>query len=836
MNTRRRFSIRFLFAVFSFLPIAVYSQTPIKINQQIFDSVPLYGASLVYSIQLTKGYFFEVILNLPDEEALVTLAMTDKSGQIITVGTYMNYPAFTGLYLLTQVPASGEYRLEIASESDLDHRIDFSLVTHSHNGDEAEDRSIRVYETLEGVIGPGRESDTFTISLRKGTPVLITLAAPNNILDSVVGIFSPSGEIVAYNDDFFGTASTLFFTPESNGTYWIMVQGKYSNSIGPYNLIVKPVPSYNPPFKVDGEVDEPGDMYVYQVPMKKGLVYDFIAYAVDEFYPLMALADSEQTIYASSQADALFPAATIIGYTPLQDETLYLYVMGDVTSATGFFGVESALHEDEADGVLLKPGDAAQGVIGPIGDMDEYTFFAETGMDYSILVSPTQFYLDPEVHVLDASGKEIFYDDDSVDGLFPLLSGVVLPASAEYRIQVSASQNQKNNMRLTGVYIIQLATGTTFDWGAPLVAENLISVVPNAAGVHITIPTSAVADDTYPLSATLTLDQTGGDVLFKIEKGKPAELDLSASADEVFFLTLSDAAQKHNSAGPVTIPAPRILADLDGSPTALAVDRENNLYMTDSQIGGIVKYNINGASEVILRGEATNGGIYGPNSLAFDADGNLFYSNGYTHSIVKASLDGATETFAANLNFPVYITFDKKGVMYVAQIGSDTVDKVYQDGRVEPFVTSIRNPYCLAFSPDGVLYVCNSAEGESGVYRILEDGAPMIFLEPFSNSLRGMAFDRDGYLYVAEEDSGYLYRVSPDGDRIQFTRDLGATAGLAFGYGDSAKTLFACSGLYYKNPYRIPYYYEQRLIAVPTGRRGVPVPDSETSVADWMMF
>lgn len=823
-------------ACFCFLPFQALSQEPLIVGQEITDSIPLYGTALLYSLQLTKGTLVEVILDLDEEDAPVSLVLGDKNGQVIAEGYWMNYPQFWGLYLLFSVPATGTYKLQIKSDPSFNHRSDFRLIANVHNGDEAENRTIHIYDILDGVIGPDREADSFTITLRKDTPVLLVVTAPNSILDSVVGILNAQGEVVAYNDDFFGTSSTLFYVPESNGVYYIIIQGKYVDSIGPYSLTVNPAPAYNAPFTTDDEIDLPGNMYVYQVALEKGRVYDFAAIGVDEFYPILALADAEQNVLAYGQADVNYPAATILGYVPLQDETRYLYAMGDTADATGFVSVSASLREDEADGIQLLPGYVFQGVIGPVGDVDNYRFSAEEGMDYSILITPTQLFLDPVVKVFDSNGNELFFNDNSADGYFSMLSGIVLPASAEYRIQVGASPSQSNAQRLTGSYVIQLATGTTFDWGAPRIAADLISITPTASGVHISIPTAAIADDTYPLSATFTLDQAGGDVFCTIEKGKPLELDVAASPDEIFFLTLSDASRKHNAVGPVTIPAPRILAELDGMPTALAVDRSNNLYVTDSYIGGIVKYAINGASEVILKGQETKGGIQGPVALAFDADGNLFYVNSVTHSIAKVLPGGATETFAEKLNYPVALTIDKEGVMYVAQIGSDTIDKIYPDGRVEPFVTGVRNPYGLAFSPDGVLYVCNSTNQNSAIYRIAADGTPAVFVELFADSLRGMAFDRDGNLYVTDENSGYLYRIDPEGRSIIFTRNVGSTAGLAFGYGDYAKTLFVSSCYSFSDPYRDPFYYELYLLAVPTGRTGIPVPDAGTDVRDWMML
>ncbi|MBN2327820.1 MAG: hypothetical protein JXR73_11760 [Candidatus Omnitrophica bacterium] len=832
----------FIFALFAALVLGNvsprgFAQEPLALDQEIFDSLPLYGSALQYSLQLEQGTYLEAILYIEERDFALEFSLLDgNTRQVVWSNASMNYPNFQGAYLFTEIPSSGEYILDIYVSPGFSQRVDFALVARAYEGDEPDPRAIALYDLLEGVIGPEQDYDMFTISLRQGTPVLFVAVTPNSILDSVMGVIDPNGELLGYNDDFFGTGSTLFFDPEITGEYQIFIQGAYVDSIGPYRLLVNPAPLYNSPFTKDDEIADPGEMRVYQTPLQSDQVYDFMAVGVDDFYPILALTDAEMNVIAAGQATEDFQAALIEGFTPVNDETLYLYVMGSTTEDAGAFGLESTLREDDEDGTLLSPGDAYKGVIGPAGDIDEYRFIAAEGETYSILATPTEHYLDPAVRVLDENGVELFFNDDSADGVFSMLSGITLPKAGEYRIEVTASPSQLHEQRLTGVYIIQFATGTTFDWGAPHIAEDEILLSPTASGVHITIPTAAIADDTYPLAATLTIDLTGQDISFSIQKDEPVELDLEADAEGVFFLTLTDSAAKSNITGPAAIPGPRIIADLEGMPTALAVDRVNNLYAADSQLGGIVKYHIGGASEVILSGEQTQGGTLGPNALAFDPDGTLFYANAATHSIVKALPGGATETFVSELNFPLSFTFDKDGVMYLAQIGSDTIDKIYPNGIIEPYAGGIRNPSGLAFSPDGALYACNSAVGESGIYRIDENGDSSVFIEPFSDSLSGMAFDRDGNLYVTDENSGVLYRFNPEGEFILFAHDIGATAGLAFGHGEYAKTLFVCSGHNYEDPYRTPFIYEQKIIAIPTGRVGIPVPDMETSVAGWLMF
>ncbi len=805
------------------------AQETLPFDQDVTKNLPAGDSTARYALSGGEGHFLEVTLKLPGRDFYLALSLFDQDGKLIEVNEGLNYPQFTGAYLVVELPYSGAYALQVDAQG-VSQPVSYTLRLRELEGDEP-DRVIRIEEAAEGIIGPKQDYDVYSISLREGNPVAIVAATPGSILDSLVGVFTPQGELIDLNDNFFGTGSVLLFNPFRTGEHWLVMKGASEESVGPYTLIVHTPPLLSPPYTAADEITIPGDVLVYQMQLKETQVHDFAATGVDHFQPLVALTDPYMNVIASGVSDATTPMALIHGFTPLQDEVLYLYAMGMDTSMTGNFGLDVTLVEDQPDGIELKHGDIFSGVIGPVGDVDEYRFTAEAGKRYSILVTPTEHYLDPAVRVLDPQGNVIFYNDDSADGLFSMLSGMALPQPGEYRIQVSASPVQSAKQRLTGVYVIQLAEGTTFDRGAPRIFETDIQVTPLAGGALVLFPTPAFADDTYPLSATMTYDREPKSVVFEVQKDQPVQLTLESQPDEIFFLTATDAAASRNTSLPVTLPAPRVVSTLGGNPLGLAVDADNNLFVADSLAGGVVQVTIAGATAAILRGEEAKGGSLGPNALAFDTAGTLYLSNAATYSILTVSPNGATQALAADVNYPVAMIFDRDNVLYVAQIGSDTVDRIHPDGRRDTWVTGIRNPTGLAFSPSGQLYVCNSDRGNSGIYRIRAGGAPEVFVAPFADALEGMAFDQEGYLYVAEGYQGVIYRISPAGERIVFTRGLAGPVDLAFGRGAYAKTLFAVNqGIEY------PGYYSQQVIAIPTGRAGLPKPYIPTGIGDWMVM
>jgi len=804
------------------------TEIPIKFDQEMSGTLSPDNPVAVYSFTASRGQFVESTLDLPQRDFSIKMSMLNVINVVVDENEGRNYPSFPGAYMYTEIPLDGTYYIRIEA-SGIQNPVNYTFVIRTYTGDE-NTLTIALYNNRSGIIAPGGDQDAFLISMRQGSPYLITVATPRQILNSVVGIFDPDNNLVAYNDDFFGTGSSLLFIPPTDGPYAIVVAGSSPDDIGPYTLVVNGVPLFDVPFSNVDEIVIPGEALVYEIQLQQSQVYDFRVVGVDNFRAYIALTDKNMNVIASTGPAGDTPLTILPGFTPLRDESLYLFIMGTPYDALGSFGFETVIRPKETEVVRLNPGDAVTGVIGPVGDKDEYVFTAEAGKRYSILVTPTLYYLDPAVRVLDQTGKEVFYNDDSADGVFAILSGITLPQPGDYRIQVLASPVQGNQLLQTGVYAIQLAEGATFDRGAPRIYDSEILVTPIAGGAHISFPTTAIADDTYPLSATLTYDHRDQKTVFQFQKDRPVELDLPSDPDEIFFLSTSDSADAHNTSPTVTLPPPAVIATLE-NPYALAVDAKNNLYIADANLGAVIRVTPAGATETIVADLETGGGTLGPNALAFDKDGNLYLSNGRTHSILKILPDGTTKTVVENLNYPIGLAFDGNGVMYITQMASDDVYRVYPDGRQEVAVQGIHHAYRIAFSPDGQMFVCTSNRGNSGIYRIQKDGTPELYVPEFAQALEGMAFDREGYLYVADGIQGIIYRIAPDRTVIPFTRNLSGPVDLAFGWGQYAKTLFATNmGLESSG-----YYYGQ-VIAVPTGRYGLPLPfGTQTSVSDWRL-
>jgi sugar lactone lactonase YvrE len=87
-----------------------------------------------------------------------------------------------------------------------------------------------------------------------------------------------------------------------------------------------------------------------------------------------------------------------------------------------------------------------------------------------------------------------------------------------------------------------------------------------------------------------------------------------------------------------------------------------------------------------------------------------------------------------------------------------SVFSIARDFQMRPFVRELLNATGLAFRRDGYLYVSSRAEGT--VYRVSPEGAMSTYAEGMGIAT-GIAFDGDGNLFVGDR-SGTIFKVGPD--------------------------------------------------------------------------
>ncbi len=93
------------------------------------------------------------------------------------------------------------------------------------------------------------------------------------------------------------------------------------------------------------------------------------------------------------------------------------------------------------------------------------------------------------------------------------------------------------------------------------------------------------------------------------------------------------------------------------------------------------------------------------------------------------------------------------------------VYKVDLNYEVQPFITDLMNATGLAFDRDGFLYISSRHEGT--VYQATEQGTLSVYVEGMGVAT-GLAFDQDENLYVGDR-SGTIFKISRDRQIFVFT-------------------------------------------------------------------
>jgi len=196
-----------------------------------------------------------------------------------------------------------------------------------------------------------------------------------------------------------------------------------------------------------------------------------------------------------------------------------------------------------------------------------------------------------------------------------------------------------------------------------------------------------------------------------------------------------------------------------------AVDEESNVYVTFSGSRGqsvpTSLFRIDDGSDL----HPISVEIMNPTGLALDKDGNLYVSSRHDGAVYRLSTTSELTTYAEGMGVATGIAFDAQGNLYVGD-RSGTIFKIAPDRQIFVFATLEPSvaAYHLAFGPNGNLYVTGpTASSNDCVYEIDQAGAVMPFFSHLGRP-QGLAFDREGNLYVAASWRGRrgILRITPD--------------------------------------------------------------------------
>src|SRR6266851_3009502 len=196
--------------------------------------------------------------------------------------------------------------------------------------------------------------------------------------------------------------------------------------------------------------------------------------------------------------------------------------------------------------------------------------------------------------------------------------------------------------------------------------------------------------------------------------------------------------------------------------TSPALDAEGNIYVTFSGPRGqkvpvaIFKIDTNYTIKPFVA-EMMN-----PTAIAFDREGQMYASSRYDGAVYRVAPNGTMTTYAEGMGVATGIAFDREQNLYVGD-RSGTIFKIARDQQVFVFATlepSV-SAYHLAFNPQGDLFVTGPTDR---IYKIDPNGTVSTFYKGLGRP-QGLTFDVNGNLYVAASLSGTrgIVKIAPDG-------------------------------------------------------------------------
>jgi sugar lactone lactonase YvrE len=178
-----------------------------------------------------------------------------------------------------------------------------------------------------------------------------------------------------------------------------------------------------------------------------------------------------------------------------------------------------------------------------------------------------------------------------------------------------------------------------------------------------------------------------------------------------------------------------------------------------------------------------SGDITNPTGIAFDREGQMFVTSRMDGIVYRVTPFKEAVAFARNLGVATGLAFDREGYMYVGD-RTGTIFRVNGIGEEKPWAELEQSvsAYHLAFGPDDALYVTGpTVSSFESVMRIGRGGETSVFYKGLGRP-HGLAFDREGYLYVAASLRGRrgIVRITPDGSDAEMFVAGRDVVGLAF--------------------------------------------------------
>ncbi|MGI9210872.1 MAG: S8 family serine peptidase [Methylococcaceae bacterium] len=428
---------------------------------------------------------------------------------------------------------SGWYYLDAGASGNAGkgtYQLQGSMLADDYSNDRATTGLIQTAGTaVQGLVSYNGDSDWFRVGLSRGHTYVIDLTgdvsdtAPlDPLIDPLLIVHDADGDVLFKADDFAGSLNArAYFTPTTDGLYYLEAKSAFKYDIGAYQLRVSQAPaddfadtlaeasSLTLGTAQNGTIGVPGDRDLFKLELTAGRVYQVGVAGLSGH--VGTLADTYLRVFDSAGHLIDFDNNGGAGndaqlyLAPASNGTYYLETSASKDRGMGTYQISVAQHDlppddvpnDLSSNVSLTPGDSFVGNLLTHNDQDWFRIILEASKNSVFRVQASSSgqgsLVDPVLEIRAGDGTLVQAADNTLISNDPATSFV--PATnGSYYLVVKAANGQTD----TGSYT--LVTRAPDDYS---------NTLPGATTLTVDTPlTGAIqwADGAYGVRA---IDSTG---------------------------------------------------------------------------------------------------------------------------------------------------------------------------------------------------------------------------------------------------------------------------------------------------------------------------------------
>ena len=198
-----------------------------------------------------------------------------------------------------------------------------------------------------------------------------------------------------------------------------------------------------------------------------------------------------------------------------------------------------------------------------------------------------------------------------------------------------------------------------------------------------------------------------------------------------------------NGAGGAIDPATQLSIGSSLTPLGVAVDSIENVYVSDSSSGSVLKYTAGSSSSTMLAN-----GFVTPSGLAVDAAGAVYVADPGAGQVKRIAPAGTISPVGSNLTTPASVAVDLNGNIYIADSSQSSIIEVSSAFTAQTTIGSgFSAPSSVAVDSAFNVYVADPVAGK--VTKITPAGVSTVVATGASTPT-AVAVDAAGNLYVAD--------------------------------------------------------------------------------------